>query len=974
VTLAEEALSADRAISFGPFRLLPRQRLLLEADKPVHVGSRAVDLLIALVERPGELLSKNELIARVWPSTHVVEGNLKFQIAALRRALRDGQEGRRYLATSPGQGYRFVADITIECDAAPSIAPSSPPTNKHNLPARLTPLIGRGDLVARLESRLPAKRLITIVGPGGIGKTSVAMATAERLIGAYIDGVWSVDLARLADPALVLSAVAAAVHINLNPEGPLASLVAALSNSSMMLVLDNCEHVIDAVASLVVAITKGARGVHILATSREPLRVEGEHVSRLEPLETPPSSERLEAAEALRFPAVELFVDRMAASHEEFELRHEDASLVGEICRQLDGIPLAIELAAARVDLLGVRELSARLEEGLQVLKCGRRTVLPRHQTMRATLDWSYGLLSPPEQTILSRLAIFAGGFTLPAAAAVVGDADLGGEEVVDLVLELATKSLVASDGNFLEPRFRLLATTRAYAIEKARERGELDPLAQRHATYFLTLFDSVSHVDAEFDEASAALALEINNLRTALGWAFAPPGDLAVGIGLVAASVPLRVSTSMLGEWHVWAERAIDSLDDAGLRGTRPEMTIRATQGMSFQLVRNRAADGFEALTRALELAETLRDADYQLRILHTLWIYHMRMGEVRTAIALAHRADPIAASLRNPVASATAESMLGIALHWAGEHESARRRLECLLQELTTVPRRHFVHRAGFDLYIVARYVLAHILWVQGYLDHAMNALGESIEEARRLQNPQSLCSALAFGGCSLALQMGDLDMAERLVAELVGTAQRHALEDFHAWGKAAQEVVSLRRGHGNPGPEQLRLAIRRWRASGWHILLSSSDLAVALVEAGDRDETSAIIDEELERAEREQALSMVAELLRIRGELLLLQDRPDPELARDCFMRSIERANAQGALSWELRTALSLALLERSQGRMSEARQLLQGVYDRFTEGFETSDLKRAKRLLDEWTSAPALTPQRREFGSDSPRVQC
>ena len=284
-----------------------------------------------------------------------------------------------------------------------------------------------------------------------------------------MDGVWSVDLARLADPALVLGAVAAAVHVNLNPEDPLASLVAALSNSSMLLVLDNCAHVIDAVASLVVAITKGARGVHILATSREPLRVEGEHICRLEPLETPPSSERLDAAEALRFPAVQLFVDRMAASHEEFELRDEDASLVAEICRQLDGIPLAIELAAARVDLLGVRELAARLEEGLQVLKGGRRTVLPRHRTMRATLDWSYGLLSPPEQTVFSRLAIFAGGFTLAAAAAVVGDADLGGEEVVDLVLELATKSLVAADGNFLEPRFRLLATTRAYALEKAR-------------------------------------------------------------------------------------------------------------------------------------------------------------------------------------------------------------------------------------------------------------------------------------------------------------------------------------------------------------------------------------------------------------------------------------------------------------------------------------------------------------------------
>jgi predicted ATPase len=196
-----------------------------------------------------------------------------------------------------------------------------------------------------------------------------------------------------------------------------------------------------------------------------------------------------------------------------------------------------------------------------------------------------------------------------------------------------------------------------------------------------------------------------------------------------------------------------------------------------------------------------------------------------------------------------------------------------------------------------------------------------------------------------------MGDLDMAERLVAELVGTAQRYALQDFHAWGKAAQDIVALRRGHGNSGPEQFRLAIQRWRACEWHILLSSSDLAAVLVEAGLEDEISAIIEEELDRAERHQALSMIAELLRIKGELLMLQDGSNPELARDCFMRSIECAHAQGALSWELRAALSLALLERSEDRTSEAHHLLRAAYDRFTEGFDTADLKRAKRLLDE-----------------------
>jgi predicted ATPase len=675
IMVAREATSTtDGAISFGPFRLFPRQRLLLEAGKPVRVGSRALDLLIALLERPGELLSKDELISRVWPTTHVVEGNLKFQIAALRRALRDGQEGRRYLESSPGQGYRFVADVTLESDA--TSPPTSAPTNKHNLPPRLMPLIGRADLVAKLAARLPAHRLITIVGPGGIGKTSVAIATAEQLIGDYEDGVWNLDLSRLANPASVRSAVAAAVGINIHPEEPLETLVTALRNARMLLVLDNCSHVIDAVATLVVAVLRTAPRVHILATSREPLRVEGEHVYRLGPLDNPPASEHLSAAEALRFPAVQLFVELAAASHDGYELRDEDAPLVAEICRRLDGIPLAIELAASRVDVLGVRGLAARLDEGLQVLAGGSRMALPRHRTMRAALDWSYGLLTPGEQLVFSRLAVFAGGFTLAAAAAVASDANHSGEQIVDLVMELATKSLVAADVDLTEPRFRLTGMARAYAIEKCKEGGELEALARRHGKYFLEIFEAVSRADSEFDKASAVLALEIDNLHAALVWAFTPSGDVAIGLGLAACSVPLWLSKSLMGEWHSWAERAIRSLDQAELRGTRQEMMLQAALGISFQLVRNRVLEAHAALTRALELAEHLGDRDYELRILHTFWIYHMRTGEVRTAMTLARRASTVAASLADPVACLTAEWMLGISEHWVGEHGAAVQR----------------------------------------------------------------------------------------------------------------------------------------------------------------------------------------------------------------------------------------------------------------------------------------------------------
>ena len=938
-------------MSFGPFRLLTRQRLLLEAGKPVPVGSRALDLLIALLERPGELLTKEELITRVWSSTHVVEGNLKFQVAALRRALRDRQDGRRYLETSPGQGYRFVADVTVESDAAPAglSLPASP--NRHNLPARLTALLGRADLIAKLVDRLAGERLITLVGPGGIGKTSVAMATAERLVGAYEDGVWQVDFGRLADPGFVRGAVAAAIGINIDSEDPLASLVAALRDTRMLLVLDNCSHVIDDVASLAVAILEGAPGVHILATSREPLRVEGEHTYRLGPLESPPASERLSAAEALRFPAVQLFVQRATASDDGFELCDDDAPLIGEICRALDGIPLAIDLAAARVDVLGVRGLAARLEDLSRILTFGCRTAVARHRTMRATLDWSYGLLSPPEQTVFLRLAVFVGGFTLAAASEVAGDPSHSGEEIASLVLELATKSLVAADVDLPEPRFRLLQTTRAYALEKGRERGELEPLARRHALYFQTLLEAASGDDAEFDRRSMALALEIDNLRAALGWAFAPAGDLTIGIGLTVASVPLWLSMSLPGEWHVWAEKAIHSLDEAGLRDTRQEMILQATLGISHQLVRGTGSAAHAALTRALELAEHLGDPDYQLRILHTFWIYHVRVGEVQTAMALARRADAVAASLADPAASATAGWMLGISLHWGGEHGAARRRLEHLLQDPPSVPRSCFVHRAGFDLYVVARYVLARILWLQGYPEQAMQALQASVEEARRLHNPVTLCSALALGGCALSIRAGDFDNAWRLATELVGYARKHALADFLAYGVAVLEILSLRKEGSSASVEHLRVALLRWRASGWHSFLSIGELAEFAANAGYIDEISPIVDEELERTERHRELWAVPDALRVKGELLLLQADPDPELAREYFLRSLQCARAQGALSWELRTAMSLALLERTQGRTEKARRLLQSVHGRFTEGFDTADLKRARRLLAE-----------------------
>jgi predicted ATPase/DNA-binding winged helix-turn-helix (wHTH) protein len=557
--LASITGSTERVISFGPFRLLTNQRLLMEADREVRVGSRALDILIALLEQPGELVTRSELMARVWPDTFVVEANLTVHVAALRRALGDGQGGNRYLVTIPGRGYRFVGLVTLSDLNAPGAQAATKPA--HNLPGPLTRLIGRGDIVDNLIGELPQHGFITIAGPGGIGKTSVALMVGAGLMGHYEHGIWWVDLAPLGTPDLVPSAVAAVLAMDIRSEDAISGLIAELKDKHLLLVLDSCEHVIGVAATLATGLRKAAPGVQILATSREPLRAEGERVRRLSSLESPPISAILTAVEALEFPAVQLFVERAAATMDDFEFNDADAPIVTNICRKLDGIPLAIELAATRVDALGVRGLSARLDDQARLLTIGSRTGgLPRHHTMRATLDWSYELLTEPKRIVLRRLAIFAGGFSLEAAAAVVAEPNTDASEFVDRIANLVMKSLVAADIGGPTPLYRLLDTTRAYALEKLTESGEREEIACRHAEYFRDLFVVAK---AEWDtlptaEWFAAYGNQIDNVRAALDWAFSPDGDTAIGMTLTAASVPLWYQTLLMEEGRERVERAL--------------------------------------------------------------------------------------------------------------------------------------------------------------------------------------------------------------------------------------------------------------------------------------------------------------------------------------------------------------------------------------------------------------------------------
>jgi predicted ATPase/DNA-binding winged helix-turn-helix (wHTH) protein len=473
--------SVRSEIRFDSFRLFPARRLLLDGDSPVRIGSRALDLLIALINRPGELVSKAELVAKIWPNTFVEESNLKVQIGALRRSLGDGRSGKRYISTITGRGYSFVAPIIIRSDEARAVP------REHSVAQCLLntagPLcypVGFDEVIARISDRLTHHRLITLVGPGGVGKTTAATAAAARTTSHYEHGICFVDLTEISDADRLPEVIASSV----NSGGPLlastAELVSFLRMKRMLMVLDNCEHLIAHVADLVLQMLQSAPEVQVLATSREPLSVKGENLCHIRPLALPPCSHGLTAAGALEYPAIQLFVERAADVLGGFKLRDADVPTAIDICRKLDGMPLAIELAAGSIAALGLQGLASSVDHPLRLPTSGSRSAPPRHRTLRAVLDWSYRLLSEEERKMFRRLSVFPGSFTVEDAATVYAEPTQTTDEAASRIRALLTKSLIVVSGDGSEVNLQLQSAARAYAAERLFESAERDLIVRR--------------------------------------------------------------------------------------------------------------------------------------------------------------------------------------------------------------------------------------------------------------------------------------------------------------------------------------------------------------------------------------------------------------------------------------------------------------------------------------------------------------
>ena len=566
------------------------------------LGARGVAVLTTLVQVPNEYVRKASILDAAWPGLVVEENNLAAQISAIRRTLARVPGGENWIETLARRGYRFVGPVA-EIAGRPG-PPVAADRKRTNLPELLTSFVGRERELAEIKQLLPATRLLTLTGTGGMGKTRLAQQAASEVLDAYRNGVWFVDLAPLRDPALVPSALAQALRVKESAGQQILSVLCNhLRQRETLLILDNCEHVLDACARLAEALLRETGRATVMATSREPLHLAAEHTYPLAALPLPDPNAG--AQSIARSDAVQLFLERARQYRPRLDLQGQQARAVAEICVQLDGIPLALELAAARVAMLPVEQILRLLDQRFRLLTSGNRE-LPRHQTLRAMIDWSHELLDDAEKALFARLSVFAGGWTLAAAEAVGAGEPIAKDGLVYVLIGLVEQSLIVADID--GDRYRMLETVRAYAQEKLVEAGATDAITRRHAQYLRDRFERAPDDWLRLPDMDwrRTYAPELDNVRAALDWAFGSEGDSAIGVALAAASGPLWMELSLPVEGRRRLEDAV------ALIGAQTPEVDQARLWLCLGMLVGEAnpARSMAATERACELYRGLGDA----------------------------------------------------------------------------------------------------------------------------------------------------------------------------------------------------------------------------------------------------------------------------------------------------------------------------------------------------------------------------
>jgi predicted ATPase/DNA-binding winged helix-turn-helix (wHTH) protein len=946
--------SVPTTLKFGPFELSTRERVLRRDGVLLPLGSRALDILIYLAERPGEVIGKKQLIDHVWSDINVEEGSLRVHVAAIRKALADGQFGNRYVANVQGRGYSFVGQVARIEDGA--IDKRDRARNEVGLPAQPLKMIGRDPVLDDVKDRIRNDRFVTLLGPGGIGKTTVAVAAGHAMAEEFNGEVYFVDLGSLTDPRHVPAAVGTSLGLVLKAKDATAELLDAVRTKKQLIILDSCEHLIDTVASLAERLFQEAPQVHLLATSRELLRVEGEYCYRILPLDFPPGF--LQATKAmLRYPAIQLFAERVAAKGGDFVLTDAEAPYVAEICRKLDGVPLAIELVAGRVAALGIKNTVTSLVSRLELLKLGRRTSVPRHRTLRATLDWSFDLLSDIEKIAFRRIAPFVGHFTLEGAHYVAGELGSSDGEIFDAIAGLVEKSLLTTRIDETQVLYRLLDTTRAYALEKLELHAELDTALLRHAQYTMEHLESRREVLATQARAERAAfySSQLGNARAALEWSFGPHGDDEIATRLAAASMPLFLELALMIECQVWAERAIARLGDHH-KNSRREMEIYASLPLALMHTEGsneRVRDGF---CRALDIAVKHHDLANELRLLSGLFMYSRWTTDINGALEIAARSKKVALQTQDPDDMALAESMLGAANHLAGNHPVAQEHFEQGLRYSASGSRfrtgQHLFHHTSLLLVGMARSLL-----YRGLFDQARGFAKLALEEGEKSGHPATLCRTLSLI-LPVYLTLVDYQLAEQYIAQLTDLSASSFLKPYRAVAAGLRGQWLLLQNDLGGGIPLLKRALQELHDQR-HEMLNMDfvcDLSAGLVATGKHEEALTLIVNGLEVQQRGGKYLYVPALLRMKGLALASRSSEGYAEAESSLLSSIDWAKRQSASLYVLKSASDLAELLLLQARVPEAYHHISTALSGTPEAMKSPVHERARQILAQLESGP------------------
>jgi predicted ATPase/DNA-binding winged helix-turn-helix (wHTH) protein len=956
---ARGIITVNTASISGEWEIDLVRRELRTGGAYVPLGGRAFEILALLVRAGGETVTKDQLIAGVWPGAIVEDNTIQVHISAIRRAL--GAE-RDLLLTSHGRGYRLSGQWTVRNDgtakahagAAPK--PAGPRAAAGNLPAAGSDLIGRSAILQQVRELLSAYRVVTLCGTGGIGKTRLALEMARDLRAGFAGDVRFVELAALTVDSLMPAAVAAALDLELGGSGRQAAAVArAIGARKLLLLLDNCEHVIDAAAELAETVIRTCPDVTILATSREPLRIDGECAVQVPPLDVPPVESLVHTPGpgdvVAEHSAMTLFTARVRQAVPTFSPQPH-AAAIGAICRRLDGIPLAIEFAAARAAVLGVETVLSRLDDRFELLSDSRRTSLPRQQTLRATLDWSYDLLPAEERRLLRHLAVFAGGFPLAAAAAMLSLQDASEPAVIETIANLVSKALVTLHEPGTDARWRLLETIRAYALEKLAENGETEQASRRHAQFYHDAFV----LAAEAAPPAATIARmahhgrEIDNVRQALDWAFAANGDVMIGVALTAAYAPVWLYLSLLVECREQAERALTYPAVCEGLSLPLQIQLHTILGVALVYTGGSVKRTAAILTTAEGLSRHLDDGPPRLQVLWATWIFRFMNGEAGVARRLAEQFTQLADQPHDIIQSGR---MMGSTMLYDGRHAQARQQFERLLGAEAAPASQQRLRWYHYDGAVLAQSRLARVSCLQGLVDQAAQLAADALARAQALDHKLSICFALSEAVCPIALLTGDLHSAGWSIDLLNEVATRHSFHSQMMLGRYLDAQLRFRRGDITASVGVLRTGLQTLGSTALtlHYAGMIADFAEALAASGELPAGLATIEAGVALAKRDGVRWHLAELHRVQGELRLRQDdAPSQQTADACFREAIGVAQRQGALFWELRAAISLARSLVRQDRAQEAYGVLAPVYDRFTEGFMRPDLRAARAVLD------------------------